>query len=355
MRIIQVVDSLAPGGAERVVLMLSAGLTRRGHEVVLAVSEPGAILDAAVASDVEYRSIEHSAPAGVDGMIKLRRLIREVRADVLHCHLLGSDIVGRTTGILTSGPVVVSTMHERTPRGWAYDAFRVITGRLITGTVACSSDVEEYCRVRLHVPASRLFRVDNGVDTQAFAVSRRDFNRVRTIAIVASHIPRKGHRYLFAAMRTVLPEHPDLRLLVLGTGPLEGSLKNMAAEMGIAGAVDFLGARPDVAHVLRDVEAVVLPSLDEGLPIAVLEAMAARKVVVASAVSAVPEVLDHGRAGVLVPPADERALALALRSVLADPEPLRIADAALSRVEAQYSADVMVDGYLDVYERLGAS
>ncbi|MBN2839408.1 MAG: glycosyltransferase [Coriobacteriia bacterium] len=356
MRIVQLIDNLAPGGAERVVIMLSAGLAARGHQVTLVVSEGGGLLEAQVAdAGFEYRVMEHSALFGVDGIVRLARMLSRERVDVLHCHLLGSDIVGRTAGLLTRVPVLVSTAHERTPRGRVYDGFRMLTSRLIGGTVACGADVEAYCRDQLHIPPEKLFRVDNGVDLESFVRARRDFEQVRTLAIVASHIPRKGHRYLFEALATLTPDYPDLRLHVVGTGPLGPQLREMVHALGLDEAVRFLGARSDVAEALAEVEAVILPSLDEGLPIAVLEAMAARKVVIASAVSAIPEVLDGGAAGVLVPPGDSEALAAAIASVLDDPEPMGLADAALARVERAYSMDAMVESYLRIYRDLGAS
>lgn len=356
LKIVQLIDNLAPGGAERVVIMLSAGLAARGHHVMLVVSEGGGLLEAQVAdAGFEYRVMEHSAPFGVDGMARLGRMLSRERVDVLHCHLLGSDIVGRTAGLLARVPVVVSTAHERRPRGVVYDTFRMITSRLIDATIACGADVEVHCREHLRVPAAKLRRVDNGVDAQRFASARKEFDRVRTLAIVASHTPVKGHEYLFRALATLAPDYPDLRLDVVGTGPLEPELREMVRTLGLDGTVCFLGARPDVAAALAEVEAVVLPSLDEGLPIAVLEAMAARKVVIASAVSAIPEVLDGGAAGVLVPPGDSEALAAAIAGVLDDPEPLRLADAALARVEHAYSADAMVEAYLRIYQELGAS
>src|SRR5205085_1812414 len=129
---------------------------------------------------------------------------------------------------------------------------------------------------------------------------------------------QKGHAYLFDAWPAVVREFPDARLLVVGDGSLRGTLEQRARGLGITGNVVFTGFRSDVARVLDTIDALVLPSLYEGMPLTAIEASAMARPVVATAVDGTPEVVEDGVTGYLVPPAEPEALARSLVRVLAD-------------------------------------
>ena len=158
--------------------------------------------------------------------------------------------------------------------------------------------------------------------------------------------------YLIAAVTEV----PEARFLVVGDGPERHALEAEAIARGVAGRIQFLGYRADVPELLADCDLFVLPSLFEGLPLSILEAMAARRAVVASDIGGNDEAVIEGETGVLVPPAEPAALAAAIRALLADaPRRQRFGAAGRARVEQEFSAEVMVRRVTSVYDELLAS
>src|SRR3989449_923025 len=141
----------------------------------------------------------------------------------------------------------------------------------------------------------------------------------RLLVSVGNLYPVKGHTHLVDAMRLLIARHPTVHLAISGRGELAEALTAQARDNGIADRVHLLGLRSDVAAILAAADVFVLPSLSEGLPLALLEAMVAARPIVATAVGEIPTALDGGRAGVLVPARDAGALASALASVLCDP------------------------------------
>jgi glycosyltransferase involved in cell wall biosynthesis len=206
-------------------------------------------------------------------------------------------------------------------------------------------------------PRTRMEVIRNAVDAPAFdrppnpalrAQLAGDPDRPMVLA-VARLDPQKGHRHLLAAATDV----PGAMFVLAGDGPERPALEALASTLGVADRVRFLGTRDDVPELLAASDAVVLPSLYEGLPISALEAMAARRPVVATAIGGTDEAVVDGETGLLVPPADPAALAAALRRVLEDAAlARRLGAAGRERVEREFSAGRMAARVEDVYELL---
>ena len=208
------------------------------------------------------------------------------------------------------------------------------------------------------VPRDKVSVIANGIDfspllTVEDNASRREFGSDLTIGIVGRLARQKGHTFLFAAARGILEKFPGARFVVIGEGPDRKSLEVMAADLGITNSVCFAGYRGDMPNVYAGLDLMVLPSLDEGLPMTLLEAMAAKRAVIASAVGAVPEVIEHGQNGLLVQPGKADDLEQAILLVLGDaPLRRRLAEGARKSV-SRYSSDRMARNYLDFYQRMG--
>jgi glycosyltransferase involved in cell wall biosynthesis len=156
-------------------------------------------------------------------------------------------------------------------------------------------------------------------------------------------------------MAQLASTHPQLHVAIAGRGDLAEALERQAADAGLATRVHFLGLRQDIANVLAAADVFVLPSLSEGLPLALLEAMFAARPIVASAVGDVPVALAGGAAGLLVPPGNATALAQAMHRLLAQPfEAQRLGQSAQARAAAEYGIDRMVQRYAELYGRLVA-
>jgi glycosyltransferase involved in cell wall biosynthesis len=209
----------------------------------------------------------------------------------------------------------------------------------------------------LWLGADRIVTIPNGVRLAPVARSSlRDELRLgvadQLAVSVGNLYPVKGHLHLLEALSRLSDRFPRLHLAIAGRGELEQSLLARARSLGVADRLHLLGLRSDVANVLAAADLFVLPSLSEGVPLALLEAMLSARPIVATAVGDVPTVLDGGRAGVLVPPANAVALAGAMAGVLADPAQARGLGAAAQARAAAYTLDTMIDRYVTLYSKL---
>ena len=226
--------------------------------------------------------------------------------------------------------------------------------------IPSQTQLEDTCRSHL-LKRSRVHVVPNGIDARLFgAGSRRESRDIlglgrEPVILTVGRLERgKGVHHALAAVATLPPRH-EARLVVVGDGEERGSLERLAADLGLAGRADFVGALPRerVATYLQAADLFVFPTVyPEAAPLALLEAMSCGVPIVASRVGAVPEIVDRdGESGVLVPPHDVEALAAAMRALIDDPERRQaIGDAARGRVLAEFTIEKMIARTLDVYE-----
>jgi glycosyltransferase involved in cell wall biosynthesis len=183
---------------------------------------------------------------------------------------------------------------------------------------------------------------------------RRSASKSIVIGTACRLVPLKGLVYLLRAVTTLRPEFPNLRLEIAGRGPLQRDLEREADQLGLAEQVSFLGWQTDLGPILRSWDIFVMPSLEEGLPIAVLNAMAEGLPIVSTSVGGLPELIEDGRTGYLVPPHDPLALARALRCLILEPKRRSAQGAAgRERVRSRFSADHMVAQIRAIYDTLG--
>jgi glycosyltransferase involved in cell wall biosynthesis len=249
----------------------------------------------------------------------------------------------------------MSTQHDINPRPWLVNEYRKATVGRIAATVACSDSVADYCRDVMRVPEDRLFVIDNGIDATRLAAAQTPMRAAPTFLAMGALVPAKAHGLLVTAFARVVEVRPDAKLLISGDGPLRDEILSQVGDYGheFERAVRIVAPTPDIVGLLRDCDVFVQPSLREGLPQAMLEAMAAGKPVVATDVSSHAVVLDGGRCGALVDPLDPIALADAMLAVIADPDSAAaMARRGQERVRDHYSLPRMVREYAELYEEL---
>jgi glycosyltransferase involved in cell wall biosynthesis len=219
---------------------------------------------------------------------------------------------------------------------------------------ACAHRVVANCRAaasrlrREGVPARKISLVPNGLDPGAYA-ARRPITFVQRVATVANLRREKGHDVLLSAAAIVVRQFPEARFDIIGSGPELGALRAQAERLALGRAVSFLGHSEDVPARLAEADLFVLPSRSEAFPNAVLEAMSIGLPPIASSVGGVPEVIEHERNGILVPPDDPAALASAICRFMADPAAAAQMGAA-ARVHANtFSFAKMVGAFEDIY------
>ncbi len=299
---------------------------------------------------------------------QLLRRLRKTRYDILHLYGLRANILGRLLGRLTGYRIILGALRSVYPAGikrrWVLWLDRFFFA-LSTGYVSNSQAAIDFL-VAHGFDRRKFWLIHSGIDVEPFrrfsgaddAAGKREFGvspNALVVSCVANLRPPKGHAYLIKALAQMPREELNLKLLNAGDGPLRGDLERLARKHGLAERVVFLGSvdRGTVLELLRITDVFVLPSLSEGLPMAVLEAMAAGCPVLATAVGGTPELVIHDKTGLLVNPRDPSALAEGLL-VLAKSEETRrrMGTAGRKRVEESFLLGRMVGEYETLYTRM---
>jgi glycosyltransferase involved in cell wall biosynthesis len=375
VRVLYIIDSLAPGGAESSLAALARHYPARGIELEVAyLHERPGLHDRLSSAGARLTSL-----AGPPGRGRWARraaaLVRDRRPDLVHTTLFEADIAGRLAAASARVPVVSSIVttgygpEQRSDPGirpWKLAAAQladIATARVVRRFHAVSHHVAEVMLRRLLLPRSRMDVVPRGRDPQelgartadrtararaTLAAGRED----RLLLSVARHEYDKGLDLLLWALPQVKEHVPGARLIVAGReGNQTIALQALVARLGLGDSVTFLGARSDVADLLCAADVFVLPTRREGFPGAVLEAMALEAPIVATSIPAVSEAVTAGEHALLVPPDDPGGLAAAVLATLASPEESRQrAIAAHCRFHENFTIDRAADGMLRFYE-----
>ena len=353
MHVVHVVFSLDVGGQERVILDLCRGLVARGHRAtVLSLSEGGTLRERFAGIPVE--TIASGAGFHPTTIARLARRLRALAPDVVHTHNRSPLIYGAPAARLARVRRLIHTKHGRADGGRAVQAL----ARLYDYYVAVSDDTAQVARDVERVPAKTLRVIDNGIDVRAYLPDAAARGRIRaelkvppTACLIGSAgrlVPEKNYGLLLAAAREALLGGAA-RLAIAGDGPEAAALK-AAVDPAVADRISWLGIRHDVPALLQAFDVFALSSATEGLPIAVIEAMAAGLPILCTAVGGLPKVVAAGETGLLVPAGDRVAYAAALDELVADPGRRgTLGDAARVDAATRFSLDRVVDDYLALY------
>jgi glycosyltransferase involved in cell wall biosynthesis len=354
-------------GSENHLLTLASHLDRSRYRLTFCLLvERGPDLSAYVAAleAVGVEVVRFPIRADLDPLLlwRLMRFLRTVRPDIVHTHLIHGDLYGTLAARLTDVPVVVSTKHNddafRRNRFYAWLSRRATRwqDRIIT----ISDHLARFSVEVEKLDADKITRIHYGLDGAAFRACVQDVASVRAefripadaplVGVVARLDSQKGHIYLLRAWVQVTAALPEARLLVVGDGPLRGELQQQTYDLGLEGSVIFAGRREDVPRIMAALDVVTLPSLWEGFGLVLLEAMAVARPIVASRVSAIPEIVVEGETGLLVPPRDVDALAAALIALLRDQQrATEMGRRGRVRLEQEFTLGKMIEATDRVY------
>ncbi len=396
IRVMFVVGNFVAGGAERHLLELWSRLDRARFEVeICCFHREGRFLPEVEALGWPVRDLGVGrrvyGPRGLAGLLRLAARVRRFRPDVIHGYLFGPNLFAVLVGRCLAVPAVVVAKRNvdafETRRQAAVQRF---THRRATHVTAVSEAVADTVAA-LGVPRERITVIPNGVDVERFAPGpapglassgypdprvarvprspggssggRPDpagaplgANGGALVGSVGCLAPRKDYGTLLEALALLAGRGRAFQVVLVGDGPERAALESRAAALGLGARVRFLGEREDVERLLRAMDVFVLSSREEGIPNALLEAMAAARPVVATAVGGTPEVVRDGETGWLVPPGSPAALADALEQALAHPDEARRRGAAARRaVEAAMGIDAMVRRHEAFYARVAGA
>jgi glycosyltransferase involved in cell wall biosynthesis len=369
------------GGPARHVILLTAGLGVRGYRTLLVIGREspreGNLLDVAAAEGVACQQIAHLGREirplkDLRVLWTLYRQMRAQRPHIVHTHAAKAGVLGRLAAWLAGVPVVVHTYHGHVlsgyfgrVRNWAFRQIEATLARGTTVLVTVSAGVKQ-ALVDLRVaPPERIRVVPLGLELDALAGAlprgslRREAgfsDQAPLVGIVGRLAPIKDLPNFLRAARRVLDRMPEARFSVVGDGDERARLESLAHELGLADVIHFHGWRRDLAAVYGDLDVVVNCSRNEGTPVALIEALAAGRPVVATAVGGTPDLLGEGRWGRLAPPAVPDVLADAIVETLRGGDPVRgRSHAARLHVLEQHSSRRLVEDIDALYRGLLAA
>jgi glycosyltransferase involved in cell wall biosynthesis len=344
------------------IVNLSRGLADRGHHLVVGLFRKGWLYEQLSDRHVQVTLFPWASKWDPRPFVEIARFIRNERVQVVHAHEFGSIIGGSMIRRWTSPPLV-ATVHGREYLAVSrrrQTMFRWLT-RPCDRIVAVSNSVATFLSDTVRVSAARIETIYNGIDLGTYHRNGKASSlrlelgigpEDRVITAVGSLYPVKGQRFLIRAMPAILHRVPTATCLLVGHGHLRTELEREVQDMGLGRSVHFLGYRQDVPALLGMSDLFVLPSLSEGLPLSLLEAMAAGCPVVATSVGGNTEVVRDGVTGYLLPPERPDLIADRIIRLLVERE---AASAMVARAQAdikrRFSAEAMVDRYERLFER----
>ncbi|MEZ4668950.1 MAG: glycosyltransferase [Anaerolineae bacterium] len=371
MRVVHIIKVIRIAGAEQHLLALLSGLQKCSIDVhLLLLVEPDndmvIYVDKLTALGIPVKRIVIQYHADIGLFLRLRRELQALQPDIVHTHLIHADLYGIVAARWTGVPVVVTSRHND-------DAFRSrtpvkfinhILWSMVNAGVAISDSIARFSIEVEGAPPQLLHRIYYGLDantppfehTQSRHALMQELtlpSELRLVGMVCRLVEQKGVTYGLDAFTRVASEFPQAHLLIVGEGPLRAELEATAKQSGIGDRVHFLGWRADVPQLLAGLDILLAPSLWEGFGLVMLEAMAQQTAVIASHVSAIPEIVAHNETGLLVVPRDVDGLVNALRLLMTD-APLRQHMGLLGRdrMETQFSVQRMVDETVSLYHTL---
>jgi glycosyltransferase involved in cell wall biosynthesis len=373
-RVVTFVDFLSSfGGAEHLALLIATRLDPSRFESIMCVSrwpiveprfsDPSAAqaLAQLEQAGVRFLALRRRRKVDLPALARLGRFLRRERVDVLHSHKFGSNVWGSLMATIARVPVVLA--HEHT---WSYEGQplrrlldRELVARAATRFIAVSREDQRRMIEVERIPAERTLFVPNGIvagpppsgaDVRAELGIAGDAPVIGLIGVLR---PQKAVHVLLRALAQLAEKWPNARVVVAGDGPEQPALERLARELRVEGMVSFLGLRTDVPDLLRAFDVAVCCSDFEGSPLAVMEYMEAALPIVATTVGGVPDLIESGQHGLLVPRGDPAALAAAIADLLRDPQRARAMGAqARERRRAEFDIDVLVRRLEDLYLEL---
>lgn len=357
--VLQLIETGGPGGAEQVVIALAKSYAADGRSFVNLL-KGGWLADRLKEERINVAI--HPLTRSLDPRW-FRHMLAQVKRnsiEVIHSHEFSMNIHATLLGLM-SGLPVVCTVHGKNYYGDRW--YRRLAYRLLSKYshfAAVSEDIAEYLNTDIGVASGRISVVKNGIDIGKFSENCELRSQVRkelglsdsdcVIGAIGNLYPVKGHIYLLQAMDILCSKYDRLKLVVAGRGGEKERLERYIIENGLEDRVSLLGFRNDAARLLQALDIYVMPSLSEGLPLSLLEAMASGTPVVASSVGGIPELLTDRLDGLLVASASAEAVAGAISALIEQPDlGARLAESAYQLVVEDYSTLSMRSSYNELF------
>ena len=372
--LLYVFDNMEFGGGERVFAQIINRLSGKKYKIMVACLPTGAFVEKIKGSAAQIKSVDMRNRFNPGVILQLSSLIKREGVDIVHSQGARADFFARVAAKFAGAPVVVSTVpmpvegFDVSPiRKLIYTAFNRFSERFVDRFMVVSDALEKMMIERHRIGPQRVVKIYNGIEEDEYCMADKEIvsrsshfrkesgldDDVPIIGVIGRLVWQKGFEYFIEAIPEVLNRFIDARFLVIGEGVLKDALEARHERLKLGDKLIFTGFRSDIKDVLASVDIFVIPSLIEGLPMILLEAMAMAKPIVATDIDGIKEVLYNGEAGLLVPPKDPKALSDAIIDMLIHRDKAyQMGMAARKIVKEKFGVDVMVQKVEDVYEEL---
>lgn len=367
MKAAHVIKAKGIAGAEKHLLILLPALRSRGVDPCLLLLETpdnpqDALVEQMRAGGVDVRRIPIRGHADVGVIGRIGAALRETQPDIVHTHLIHADLYGGFAAKRLGLPVVVSAHNDSPQR--RNPLVRPLMRRMWHAAdrgIAISDAVARFIAAEEGAPAAKITTIHYGMTPQEVDLEARANLRLGiaasedalVVGMVSRLIAQKGVSYGLRAFARAADPFPNAQLVIIGDGELRADLEREAQALNLAHRAHFLGWQPDAARLMAGFDVFLMPSLWEGFGLTLLEAMAARLPVVASRVSAIPEIVIDGETGYLAPPRDVDSLVEHLSVLLSDSAlRTKMGEAGFARLRDQFSVERMAARTVDVYKEV---
>lgn len=326
-KVLFIIWSLERGGAERFLAGLLTHLDRTKFEPVLCcLNWKGEWGEQIETLGIKVIALNKKGKVDLKAFAQLRRIIREGEFDIVNTHLWLADTMGRLAAIKEKTPIIVSTAQNVDV--WKKSWHRMVDRWFAKHTnmvIAVSQAVKKYYHEDVGIPTDKINVIPNAIDVSAYenigdiTYLYKDLNITSddfVIACVGRLNPQKAHHFLLESLKPLKSKYTNLKVVIVGKGELKNHLVTLSKEYGVSDIVRFVGHRSDIPQILAFSDALVLPSIFEGLPLCVLEAMASELPVIATDVGGTAELAVDGVTGYIVPPRDPQALTAAIEKLM---------------------------------------
>jgi glycosyltransferase involved in cell wall biosynthesis len=365
MRVLHIITRLDKGGSADVFLDLTSGLRKMGHDVFIAVGptlEPQTDIDTYSQKSgipvhhIKYLQRDCSPFTDCRAFLEILKVIKKIKPHVLHTHTSKAGFIGRIAGRLAGVNVAIHMPHGHIFYGY-FSSLKTrmfilleTIAALFTYRILTLTEIEKMDYIREKIArAEKIATIPCGIDIDRYSLSHRTVRDeigippgLPVIGWVGRTESVKGCEYFLRACKLIKKELPDARYLFIGEGPLKGEMEELARTLNISKEVIFAGYRTDMPEIMNSIDLLLHTPLNEGLGRVLLEAMICEKPVVAADVGGIPEIIEHGVQGFLVPAGDTAAMARESLRILKDQELSKALGSAGRERALEYSTENMV-------------
>lgn len=369
LKVLHLISSRGFYGAERVIVNLTSAIDRYGftsHIALLCVGKyPNReFIDTSIGKQIDVHVIQCKKWIDIGALFQIINLINKERFDIVHCHEMKGRLYGLISTIRTKAKLI-TTNHNWIRSSFLVTFFEILDAfyiRFFPIIIAVSPEVRELMR-RYLVPDSRIRVIVNGVDMNEFKRNHAARDRIRKklgitqdvklIGTVGRLSPEKGQKYFIDAAVSVLKVFPETMFILVGDGTQRKELEDHVNHLGLSGKIIFFGFQKNIFDFYSSFDMFILPSLSEGTPMALLEAMSAELPVIATNVGNVSRIVENEKTGVLIPPANSKDMTLAIIKLLNNAsEAERMSKKSLDVISKEYSLENMVCEYMQLYKEI---